>query len=190
MPELAREMQQQYKSEAFEAAEDEAPPMPPMIEAPKASRRNVQADVVDQSARGRQRALPPPPPPQAAAPAPAQAPPPPAFNLTEVASIGALRRAVEKEARQARLIRNAVVLGEKEYCVIVDADCKREIKVGPARVFPGPYDVFMIEGSRQRVYDAYELLAQRALWLRVIAPIGRAELAAKLPRSFTLDQER
>ena len=62
-------------------------------------------------------------------------------------------------------MRQAVVLGEKEYCVIVDADGKREIKMGPARVFPGPYDVFMVEHSRNRVYDAYELLPQRALWL-------------------------
>ena len=40
----------------------------------------------------------------------------------------------------------------------------------------------MIKGSRNRVYDAYELLPQRALWLRVIAPISKAELAPKLPR--------
>ncbi len=100
-----------------------------------------------------------------------------------------MRRALEREARQARLVRQAVVLGEKEYCVIVDADGKREIKVGPARVFPGPYDVFMVEGSRNRVYDAYELLPQRALWLRVIAPISRADLAARLPRGFALDED-
>jgi major vault protein len=48
----------------------------------------------------------------------------------------------------------------------------------------------MVEGSRNRVYDAYELLPQRALWLRVIAPIGREELAARLPRGFALDEER
>jgi hypothetical protein len=140
--------------------------------------------VVNQAARERQRKVMAPSP---AAPPPAEQPAPAPSDL--VAS-PALRRALEKEARQARLIRNAVVLGEKEYCVIVDADGKREIKVGPARVFPGPYDTFMTVGSRARVYDAYELLPQRALWLRVIAKIGRDELARKLPRGFGLDKEQ
>ena len=82
-----------------------------------------------------------------------------------------------------------MVLGEKEYCVIIDADGKREIKVGPARVFPGPYDQFMVKGSRGRVYDAYELLPQRALWLRVISPIKRTDLASKLPRGVELEKK-
>ena len=42
------------------------------------------------------------------------------------------------EARQARLIRHAVVLGEKEYCVLVDADGKREIKVARRASSPVP----------------------------------------------------
>ena len=154
--------------------------------------------VIDQSTRTRQRVA-------AAAPAAAAPPPPPGFGppgygppapqalapqtLSELGSLAAVRRALEREARQARLVRQAVVLGEKEYCVIVDADGKREIKVGPARVFPGPYDVFMVEGSKNRVYDAYELLPQRALWLRVIAPISRDDLAARLPRGFALDKD-
>ncbi len=159
--------------------------------------------VVDQSARLRARVLGPkggdggggaPSPQAAAAPAAPQGfgPPaalPPAQTLSELSSLQSVRRALEREARQARLVRQAVVLGEKEYCVIVDADGKREIKVGPARVFPGPYDVFMVEGSRNRVYDAYELLPQRALWLRVIAPIPRDDLAARLPRGFALDRD-
>src|SRR5207248_3072285 len=85
------------------------------------------------------------------------------LNLDEILASDSFRKAVEREARQMRLVRNAVVLGEKEYCVLLDPDGKREIKVGPARVFPGPYDTFMIKGSRNRVYDAYELLPQRAL---------------------------
>ena len=68
-------------------------------------------------------------------------------------------------------------------------DGKREIKVGPARVFPGPYDTFMIKGSRNRVYDAYELLPQRALWLRVISQISREEMAQKMPRGVQLEKE-
>ncbi|MDI1432887.1 hypothetical protein [Polyangium sorediatum] len=157
------------------------------------ARSKVPNQFIDQSARMRGRKAAPSPPPPQAAPAPAAA-------IAAEAKIGAaavqdllassaVRRALEAEARQARLIRRAVVLGEKEYCVIVDADGKREIKVGPARVFPGPYDTFMTLGSRNRVYDAYELLPQRALWLRVIAPIKRAELAAKLPRGFELAKD-
>lgn len=99
------------------------------------------------------------------------------------------RQALEREVRKARLVRQAVVLGEKEFCVILDADGKRQIKVGPARVFPGPYDSFMTRGSHNRIYYAYELLPQRALWLRFIAPIGKERLAARLPRSVELEQD-
>jgi hypothetical protein len=176
---------------AFAAAADEEPAAAEETRAPR------RPGAVDQSARGRQRVLAPQAPPQPSpmpAPAPSfgapPAPPPlPAQTLAELGSREAVRRALEREARQARLVRQAVVLGEKEYCVIVDADGKREIKVGPARVFPGPYDVFMVEGSRNRVYDAYELLPQRALWLRVIAPISREGLAARLPRGFALEAD-
>ncbi len=99
------------------------------------------------------------------------------------------RRALEREIRKNRLVRQAVVLGEKEFCVILDADGKRQIKVGPARVFPGPYDSFMTEGSDNRIYYAYELLPQRALWLRFILPISREKLKLRLPRSVELTQE-
>ena len=99
------------------------------------------------------------------------------------------RQALEREVRKARLVRQAVVLGEKEFCVILDADGKRQIKVGPARVFPGPYDSFMTRGSHNRIYYAYELLPQRALWLRFIAPITGERLAARLPRCVELEQE-
>ncbi len=156
---------------------------------------------VDQSARVRHRKMPPPPPAarvearpvqpavaaSAAAAVAASAPMP--QEAADVLVSATVRRALERQARQTRLIRNAVVLAEKEYCVIVDADGKRQIKVGPARVFPGPYDTFMTAGSRNRIYDAYELLPQRALWLRVIASISRAELADKLPRGVALDKD-
>ncbi|APR78468.1 Hypothetical protein A7982_03815 [Minicystis rosea] len=165
-----------------EASDDESP----AEEQTRGPRRGVA--VVDQSARSRQRVA-PPPAPMAPSPAAFAAPPPPPQALSELSTLGTVRRAIEREARQARLVRQAVVLGEKEYCVIIDADGKREIKVGPARVFPGPYDVFMVEGSRSRVYDAYELLPQRALWLRIIATVAREELAARLPRGFALDKD-
>jgi len=155
----------------------------------QAPRRNLAQQAVqgvDQSARTRRRKTPTSPPPAPAPAYPAQASPPPQ-QLAEVLQNAAVRRVLERQAKQARLIRRAVVLGEKEYCVIIDADGKREIKVGPARVFPGPYDQFMVKGSRGRIYDAYELLPQRALWLRVIAPIKRSDLASKLPRGVELE---
>jgi major vault protein len=173
------------------------------LQSQRAPRPNVKAagiakEMIDQSARARHRK--PMPPPAVAAPAPMQqamsqaAPQPPGGTggpalPMEILSNPAIRRALEKEARAARLIRRAVVLGEKEYCVIIDADGKREIKVGPARVFPGPYDQFMVKGSRARIYDAYELLPQRALWLRVIAPISKSELGQKLPRGVVLEKD-
>jgi len=169
------------------------------------------SNIVDQTARNRQRVAPqapaapagasqgslrapspPPPPLPVAAPAASPALPPPSqpsVSIDDVMSSDALRKAIEKEARQARLIRSAVVLGEKEYCVLIDPDGKREIKVGPARVFPGPYDTFMIKGSSSRVYDAYELLPQRALWLRVISQISRDEMSKKMPRGVEMEKE-
>lgn len=160
------------------------------------------AQIVDQGARTRQRVIPAPPPPGRPLPAaaPAAAPPPSGaaasggpsaapISIDEILTSDSFRKAIEREARQARLVRHAVVLGEKEYCVLIDPDGKREIKVGPARVFPGPYDTFMIQGSRNRVYDAYELLPQRALWLRVISQISREEMAQKMPRGVQLEKE-
>lgn len=149
------------------------------------------------------KASPPPPPPlqqqrrMPAAPMPkgggggllADAGPSSSMVLGNIAQIPAFRQAVEKEARKARLVRDAVVLGEKEYCVIINADGKRQIKVGPARVFPGPYDQFQYEGSDNRVYEAYELLPQRALWVRFIAPMPKSQLAKHLPRNVKLEQE-
>lgn len=162
---------------AAEAADDEG-----AFEQRQAPRPQlVQAAAVDQSARGRHRK---------SAAAHAELEQSASTDLlADVLSNPAVRGALERQARQARLIRRAVVLGEKEYCVIIDADGRREIKVGPARVFPGPYDQFMVKGSRHRIYDAYELLPTRALWLRVIAPITREALAEKLPRGVSLDKE-
>jgi|GEM_PF-995205 len=100
------------------------------------------------------------------------------------------RQALEREVRKRRLVREAVVLGEKEFCVILDADGKRQIKQGPARVFPGPYDSFINKGSNNRMYNAYELLPQRALWLRFIAPVPREQLAQRLPRGVKLDKDQ
>jgi hypothetical protein len=100
-----------------------------------------------------------------------------------------LRTEMQRQASQTRLVRQAVVLREKEFCVVIDADGCRNIKIGPARVFPGPYDRFQIEGSRNRIYDAFELLPQRALWLRVVKEIKKAELQVKLPRDFKLEKD-
>jgi len=100
-----------------------------------------------------------------------------------------LRDELRRQAQQTRLVRQAVVLREKEFCVVVDADGRRNCRTGPARVFPGPYDRFQVEGSRNRVYDAFELLPQRALWLRVVNDVPKQELASKLPRDFKLEKE-
>jgi hypothetical protein len=119
----------------------------------------------------------------------AEEPPLSQEEVQQILSSDVLRQALEREVRKSRLVRQAVVLSEKDFCVILDADGKRQIKRGPARVFPGPYDSFMVKGSRDRIYDAYELLPQRALWLRFIAPIARDKLANLLPRGVDLDQD-
>ncbi len=85
--------------------------------------------------------------------------------------------------------RKAVVLGPKNFCILFDADGNPRIVKGPARVFPGPHDTFLQRGSRRRVYDAYELGENQALWLRIISPISRAALAERLPASYPLSQD-
>ncbi|MBX3467769.1 MAG: hypothetical protein KF878_12870 [Planctomycetes bacterium] len=164
---------------AAEELQDDETPAPQQKAAPpgRAARRDA---YVEQAARTRHRVG----GGGAAGPAPQQQLVQALMHQPEV------RRALEREARQARLVREAVVLGEKEYCVVIDADGKRNVRRGPARVFPGPYDTFMSEGSRERVYDAYELLPTRALWLRVITPIGREELQRRLPPGFQLERPR
>ncbi len=82
--------------------------------------------------------------------------------------------------------RKAVILGPKHFCILFDADGNPRIVKGPARVFPGPADTFMYRGSRRRVYQAYELGETQALWLRIISPITREALAARLPKGTEL----
>ncbi|MFZ2975954.1 MAG: hypothetical protein WA055_05005 [Candidatus Moraniibacteriota bacterium] len=79
-------------------------------------------------------------------------------------------------------VRKAVVLGPTEFCVLFDEDGKPRTHKGPGRVFPGPYDIFRIEGSRNRIYDAYHLREDRGLLLRVVADkISRTDLIKQLP---------
>jgi hypothetical protein len=85
--------------------------------------------------------------------------------------------------------RRAVLLGPKEFCILFDADGNPRIVRGPARVFPGPHDTFLQRGSRRRVYDAYEIEENQALWLRLITPISRERLRAYLPPGFPLERE-
>lgn len=150
----------------------------------KAGRRYAAAE---QAARARHQVQ-RPAPGEVAEPEP-QEPPLSQDEVQQILSSDVLRQALEREVRKSRLVRQAVVLSEKEFCVILDADGKRQIKRGPARVFPGPYDSFMTKGSRERIYDAYELLPQRALWLRFIAPIARDKLKHFLPRGVELDKD-
>lgn len=85
--------------------------------------------------------------------------------------------------------RKAVVLGPKNFCILFDADGNPRIVRGPARVFPGPHDRFLHRGSKRRVYNAYELGENQALWLRIIKPISKADLAERLPAGIELDQD-
>ncbi|MBL9104315.1 MAG: hypothetical protein JNL82_25440 [Myxococcales bacterium] len=83
--------------------------------------------------------------------------------------------------------RRAVILGPKNFCFLFDADGNPRIVRGPARVFPGPHDTFMHRGSRRRVYDAYELGEHQALYLRIISPLSREQLLARLPHGTALE---
>lgn len=85
--------------------------------------------------------------------------------------------------------RKAVVLGPKNFCILFDADGNPRVVRGPARVFPGPHDRFLHRGSKRRVYNAYELGENQALWLRIIKRIARDELQRHLPAGVELDQD-
>jgi len=97
-------------------------------------------------------------------------------------------------AEGPRIVRQAVVLGPTEFCVLLDADGNPQIHKGPGRVFPGPYDRFQTKGSRNRVYDAYHLRSDRGLLIRIVAErITRDDLAKVLPeglKSGTLDKDK
>lgn len=180
---LAVNLEEVQQAEA--AFDDEAPaPQQKALPPGRAARKDAQA-YVEQAARMRNRVAAPPAQPAAPVAQHQQA-----QLMAALAHQPELRKALEREARAARLVREAVVLGEKEYCVVIDADGKRNVRRGPARVFPGPYDTFMSEGSRDRVYDAYELLPTRALWLRVITPITREEMQKRMPPGFQLERPR
>ena len=102
------------------------------------------------------------------------------------------KRSDRRHPHQGRMdpyARKAVVLGPKGFCILFDADGNPRIVMGPARVFPGPHDTFLQRGSRRRVYDAYELGENQALWLRIISPISRAALADRLPPGYPLEHE-
>ncbi len=88
-----------------------------------------------------------------------------------------------KDSKKTDLaVRKAVVLGPTEFCVLFDEDGKPRTHKGPGRVFPGPYDIFRTEGSRNRIYDDYHLREDRGLLLRVVADkISRSDLIKQLP---------
>jgi hypothetical protein len=95
---------------------------------------------------------------------------------------GAAVDELKEIAEGPRLVRQAVVLGPTEFCVLLDVDGRPQIHRGPGRVFPGPYDRFQTEGSHRRVYNAYHLRSDRGLLLRIIAEkISKADLAKQLP---------
>lgn len=86
--------------------------------------------------------------------------------------------------------RRAVILGPKNFCFLFDADGNPRIVRGPARVFPGPHDTFMHRGSRRRVYDAYELGEHQAVYLRIISPLSREQLIARLPAGTVIEDRK
>ena len=89
---------------------------------------------------------------------------------------------LRQETRNVSAVREAVVLGPTEFCVLFDEDGRPKNHKGPGRVFPGPYDRFRTEGSRNRIYDAYHIRGDRGLLLRVVAEsISAKELCKQLP---------
>ncbi|MEA1926377.1 MAG: hypothetical protein U9M90_04040 [Patescibacteria group bacterium] len=82
------------------------------------------------------------------------------------------------------VVRDTVVLGPTEFCVIRNKAGEPEVYEGPGRVFPGPYDVFETEGSRNRVYDAYHIRPDRGILLRTVTDILAEKLCDQLPKGI------
>lgn len=104
--------------------------------------------------------------------------------------IAMAKRGPASSAKTDRAVREAVVLGPTEFCVLLKEDGELQTQPGSGRVFPGPFDRFRTDGSRNRVYDAYHLRTDRGLLLRVVADrISKADLAKQLPEDCVLEKE-
>ena len=77
------------------------------------------------------------------------------------------------------VVREAVVPGPTQFCVLIDADGTPQTYKGPGRVFPGPYDRFRMEGSQNGKYDAYHIRPDRGILLRVVAETVEAKQLMK-----------
>ena len=87
------------------------------------------------------------------------------------------------------VVRDAVVLGPTEFCIIRNEAGEPEVYEGPGRVFPGPYDIFETKGSRNRVYDAYHIRPDRGILLRVLADVAAEKLRNQLPEGTDFEKE-
>ncbi|MCK5320331.1 hypothetical protein KAJ61_03005 [Candidatus Parcubacteria bacterium] len=79
------------------------------------------------------------------------------------------------------IVRDAVVLDPTEFCIIRNKIGEPEVYGGKGRVFPGPYDIFETNGSRNRVYDAYHIRPDRGILLRTMADVSAKKLCEQLP---------
>lgn len=72
----------------------------------------------------------------------------------------------------------------------MDEEGSQQVKKGPGRVFPGPYDVFRTQESTDRSYFAYHLRPDRGLLLRVVDDsVKKEDLARELPKGAQLDKD-
>ena len=89
------------------------------------------------------------------------------------------------------VIREALVPGPTQFCVLIDENGDPETKKGPGRVWPGPNDRFRMEGSRGGIYEAYHIRMDRGLLLRIVASeITKEELAKQLPQGSEAQLEK
>lgn len=66
-------------------------------------------------------------------------------------------------------VRSAVTLERLEYCILLDEDGNKRYVQGPEVVFPEPTERFIVDGSGNRKFRAYELNEQTGLYIKVIA---------------------
>ncbi len=103
------------------------------------------------------------------------------YGVSKPERAGAIKKIPPRDVK-INVVRQAVVLSPAEFCVLLNEEGQPQPVAGPGRVFPGPYDRFREEGSRNRVYDAYHMTLESGLLLRITATsINRDDLETLLP---------
>lgn len=87
-------------------------------------------------------------------------------------------------------VRDALVPGPTQFCVIIDQNGQPNTYMGSGRVFPGPNDTVRMEGSNKGIYDAYHICPDRGILIRIIANVSEENLVKQLPLNILMSLKK